>query len=384
MHAIKTGSTEQTTRLVKPTVLHIAQSSNKSSQWYATFSVGTPPQNFTALFDTGSPSFIVGGSSCTTCGNKSLFDPSHSSTYIDAPATYENYLFSTGADSIPFSEDEGATGYLVTDTIALGDLKVESQNFVICETMAAALDVMPIDGIMGMSLPSSVGGQSWYWNLVESGQLDSPFVGFYIPPGDITGGQVTLGGYDETKYEGDLVWVDAPAIISKLFGSYVLDQYAMYSNGKLLTNGSSAFSTGYAILDTGTAFMQTPDYQTAANIYAQISPKIAQIDPAGAWGAPCAELESVAPELTFTLGAASGAVNVTIPREAFNLGEYPGLTGICQALFNNPSDGIGGSWFVGDNAEWLIGSPLLNKYYTVWDGQGLQIGWGQLEGGPGF
>lgn len=189
---------------------------------------------------------------------------------MDSPGTYESYLFSTGADSIPFSANEGATGYLVQDTIAWGNLKVENQSFVLCGTMAAALDVMPIDGIMGMSLPES--GNSWYWNLVDSGQLESPFVSFYIPPGDINGGEVTLGGYDDTKFEGDLVWTDAASVYSKLFGSYVLDQYAMYSNGSLLNNGTSALPTGLAILDTGTAFMQTPDYQTAANIYAQISP----------------------------------------------------------------------------------------------------------------
>lgn len=129
--------------------------------------MGTPPQNFTALFDTGSPSFIIGSSNCTTCGTKQLFDPSLSSTFVDSPGTYENYLFSTGADSIPFSENEGATGYLVKDAISWGDLKVENQSFVLCATMAEALDVMPIDGIMGStstplrlcissSLPSSL------------------------------------------------------------------------------------------------------------------------------------------------------------------------------------------------------------------------------------
>lgn len=111
--------------------------------------MGTPPQNFTALFDTGSPSFLVGSSSCTTCGSKNLFNPDLSSTYLATPGTFENYLFSTGADSIPFSENEGATGHLVQDTITWGDLKVENQSFVLCATMAEALDVMPIDGIMG-------------------------------------------------------------------------------------------------------------------------------------------------------------------------------------------------------------------------------------------
>lgn len=233
-------------------------------------------------------------------------------------------------------------------------------------------------------------GTSWYWNLVDSGQLDSAIYSFYIPPGDINGGEVTLGGIDDTKFEGELEWSRCDLKATTLFGAYVLDQLAMYSDGSLLNNGTSADGTveplpvGFAIMDTGTAFMQTPDYATAENLYAQISPNITQIDPAGAWGAPCDELDAIAPDLTFTLGTTAAAVNVTIPKEYFNLGEYPGLTGICQALFNNPSAGIGASWFYNGNAEWLIGSPLLKQYYTAWDADKLRIGWGQLEGGPGF
>ncbi|KAF3760594.1 acid protease [Cryphonectria parasitica EP155] len=359
------------------------------NQWYTTFSVGTPPQNFTALFDTGSPSFIVGASNCTTCGDKKLFDPELSSTYVDEPGRFVSYLFSTGADSLPFAEPEGATGYEVQDTISLGDLTVENQTFVLCVTMAEALDVMPIDGIMGMGFPEA--DSSWYWNLVDEGQLDSSVYSFYIPAGDIDGGEVTLGGIDDTKYEGDLNWVKLN-IESKLFGSYVVDWVAIYANGQLLNNGTSPTTgaavamptNGLAILDTGTAFMQTPDYATAVNLYAQISPNITLIDPAGAWGAPCDELESIAPDLTFTIGTAATAINVTIPKASFNLGEYPGLDGICQALFNNPSDGIGSSWFVGKKAEWLVGSPLIKQYYTAWDADNLQVGWGQLVDGPGF
>lgn len=238
-----------------------------------------------------------------------------------------------------------------------------------------------------MSLRGS--DSSWYWNVVDSGELDSGVYSFYIPGGDITGGEVTLGGIDETKYEGDIKYTKL-SVYSELFSSYVLEWTAMYSNGALVSNGTTrrgaatTMPSGLAILDTGTAFMQTPDYQTAANIYAQISSNITLIDPAGAWGAPCDELEAVAPDLTFTLGSSATAVNVTIPKADFNLGEYPGLSGICQALFNNPSDGIGGSWFFGQKAEWLVGSPLLKQYYTVWDSDNSQIGWGQLADGPGF
>lgn len=82
-------------------------------QWYTTFSLGTPPQNFTALFDTGSPSFIVGASNCTTCGTKNLFNPNLSSTFVGSPGASVNYYFSTGANSQPLAEDQGATGYVV-------------------------------------------------------------------------------------------------------------------------------------------------------------------------------------------------------------------------------------------------------------------------------
>lgn len=229
---------------------------------------------------------------------------------------------------------------------------------------------------MGLKL----GGSSWYWHLVDDGQLDSPYYSFYIPPGDINGGEVTLGGIDDTKYTGDIEWTNCPRVATELFEAYVLDQYAIYSNGVLLNNGTEAMPQGFTILDTGSAFMQVPDYDTAKNIYAQISPNITQIDPAGAWGAPCDELEAVAPDLTFTLGGSNSknALNVTIPAASFNLGEYPGLDGICQAVFNNPSGSFASTSY------WLVGSSLLKQYYTVWDGDDLKIGWGQIEGGPGF
>lgn len=331
---------------------------------------------------------MLPGHNCTTCADLTLFNPSTSSTFSPLPGTKVNYDFSTGADSIPFTVPEGATCRIVHDTVALGtgELEVDNQEFVLCDSYAEALDVSGISGIMGMSLPQSGGSvASWYWNLVNDSQLDSPLYSFYTPPGDIDGGQVTLGGVDDSKVDGDIVYMDLNSAITNLYSAYVVNQYAMYANGELLTNGTkAALPFGYAILDTGTAFMQTPDYDTAKNIYAQISPNITQIDPAGAWGAPCEELENIAPDLTFTLGTNKKSLNLTIPSEYFNLGEYPGQTGICQAIFNNPVGSLSSQWFIGKTAVWLIGSPLLDKYYTVWDGVDLQIGWGKLPGLPGF
>lgn len=230
----------------------------------------------TVLWDTGSDQLLLPRSTCTTCADKTLFDSSKSTTFSNKPGTRQNPLFSTGADSIPFTVPEGASGLTVHDKIALGDFVVASQEFVLCDKYAAALDVMPIDGIMGLGPLSSGTEKSWYWNLYAQGVLDSAVFSFYTPAGDLEGGELTLGGIDETKYEGSLNYTTFSG------SGFTLAQSSILINGKAFT-GTSA--QGAAILDTGTAFMQTPSYAVAKQLYAQISPKITQIDKAGAWGA---------------------------------------------------------------------------------------------------
>lgn len=316
-------------------------------------------------WDTGSVDLLLPGINCTTCSNHTLFDPSKSSTYSPLPGRRSQAYYSTGVDSIPFSVPEGESGIVVHDKIGFGDLIVDSQGFILVDESAAALNKMPVDGIMGLGAPNVTGiGQTpWYWNLYYSGQLASPVFAWYTPAGDINGAELTLGGIDDTKYEGEIPYTK----LESSRGGYSLRQSGLYINDKILSK------TGTAILDTGTAFMQTPDYQTAKKLYAAISPNITQIDKAGAWGAPCEDIDALAPEFTFTFGPVGGALNLTIPKSAFNLGEYPGQPGICQALFNNPL----GSVSIGD--IWLIGSPLLKQYYTVWDGVNNEVGWGKLK-----
>lgn len=278
----------------------------------------------------------------------------------------------------------------VLDTVSLSwaQLKVDRQSFSLCDQYAGAASKSTISGIMGMGIwDPSVNNTPWYWNLVHDGQLESPLFSFYIPPGDLDGGQVTLGGMDKSKVDSNISWTDLNVTASHELSAYIIDQSAIYADGKklridVLKGSASPTSRSYAILDTGVAFMQTPDYGTAKYIYAQISPNITQIDPAGAWGAPCDQMDDIAPDLTFTLGAPGKALNLTIPKKYFNLGEYPRQPGMCQALFNHPVKG--GDLIYDDAGVWIAGSPLLDKYYTVWDGVGLRIGWGKLPGLPGF
>ncbi|ROW13945.1 hypothetical protein VPNG_04032 [Cytospora leucostoma] len=346
-------------------------------QWYTSISVGTPPQHFNVLIDTGSQGLLLPSSNCTSCHPLTLFDPSKSSTFSWSPDESGPILFSTGGDTIPFSEPEGAHCTLVTDTASIQGLTATAYSFYLCDQEGAALTSMPgIDGILGLGIQDS-SGLGLLWALHDERLLTNPVFGVYTPPGRATGGELTIGGVDDAKFEGELTWLDLDPL-SLDHDSWAMDVQTIFISGRQLlvtSNGSGAkvpYPQSLSVLDTGTSFLMAPDYETARDIYAQISPKIYQIDPVGTWGAPCSDMETIRPELTFLLGYdGSTQLNVTIPGSSFNLGPYPGLKGICQAVINNYQ-----SPQVNDDGRgiWIGGSPLLKHYYTAWNGLGLKVG----------
>lgn len=271
-------------------------------------------------------------------------------------------------------------------------------SFLLCYEEAPVLSSMPgVDGVLGLSLN---GSGSFQWALYEAGLIDSGIFGMYIPPGQVTGGQLTLGGVDETKFEGNLTWISLDRNLAAEHEQWVVDMQTISINGKQLqvpdpsTTDSSPSKLPYPqslvqVLDTGTSFIMAPDNATAAALYAQISPKIFQIDPVGTWGCSCEDMDNIVKsgvELTFLLGYNDNdnnnnnndaqQYNLTLPSSVFNLGPYPDHPELCQAVVNNWSDGV----FYNDTVGlWTLGSPLLKNYYTAWDGLNLRVGFAPLR-----
>ncbi|KAK7741738.1 hypothetical protein SLS53_004801 [Cytospora paraplurivora] len=237
-----------------------------------------------------------------------------------------------------------------------------------------------IDGILGLGIQDN-SGLGLLWALHDERLLTNPVFGVYTPPGRATGGELTIGGVDDAKFEGQLTWLDLDPL-SLDHDSWAMDVQTIFISGKqlLVTSDDSGAKVPYpqslSVLDTGTSFLMAPDYETARDIYAQISPKIYQIDPVGTWGALCSDMKTITPYLTFLLSYdGSKQLNVTIPSSSFNLGPYPGLEGICQAVINNYQTPQ-----VNDDGRgiWIGGSPLLKNYYTAWDGLDLRVGFAAL------
>lgn len=278
----------------------------------------------------------------------------------------------------------------MTDTASLQNLTAQNFTFYLCDQEGPALSSMPnIDGILGFGVQDG-SGQSLMWALYGRGLLAGPVFGLHTPPGRVSGGEMTVGGVDGSRFEGEgLVWLDLdPLSAPAAHDSWAMDVQTVFVGGGrqlMVTGGGGSNSTrqpypqSLAVLDTGTSFVMAPDYATARDLYAQISPAIYQVDPVGTWGAPCSEMDKITTgELTFLFGydGAAAQLNVTVPSRSFNLGPYPGLDGICQAVVNNYR-----SPQVNDDGRgvWVVGSPLLKNYYTAWNGLDLKVGFAALR-----
>ncbi|GKZ32789.1 hypothetical protein AbraIFM66950_002413 [Aspergillus brasiliensis] len=357
---------------------------NTDLQWYSTIQVGNPPQNFTVMYDTGSTDLVLPMRNCTDCGSHTLFQPAGSQSFSRQPNVILVGEYSTGATTVPLRTSEVVNCTVNSGTVRLGELTSSGQWIVFCTEFPKVFRDMPMDGIMGMGVApqSDDDGIPTFWSWYYSGQLDEPVFSFYFVPGSEYRAEMTVGGVDESKFVGDIIWTDLNRNASILSEAYVVDFVSLDINGRpALTTGNystgiaggppAPFTAGLIALDTGTAFLQTPDQESAEDLYRQISPFITQIDSAGAWGAPCPLLDAVAPELTFTIS--TDDQTITLPPSFFNLGEYPGLPGICQAVFNSPTEPLEDPTGQG-RAVWLVGSPLLKAYYTVWNGLDLRVG----------
>ncbi|NXI97417.1 PEPC protein, partial [Psophia crepitans] len=144
------------------------------SSYFGEISIGTPPQKFLVLFDTGSSNLWVPSTYCQApaCFNHAKFKPDKSSTFIYNGQTH-NISYGSGT----------LTAVLGYDTLRIQSIAVTKQEFGLSkDEPTQPFYYADFDGILGMAYPSLASGgmPTVLQGMLQQNQLTQPIFSFYF------------------------------------------------------------------------------------------------------------------------------------------------------------------------------------------------------------
>ncbi|CAH8305744.1 unnamed protein product [Eruca vesicaria subsp. sativa] len=224
--------------------------------------IGTPPQMFALIVDSGSTVTYVPCSDCEQCGKHQdpKFQPEMSSTYQPVKCNMDCNCDDDKEQCVyerEYAEHSSSKGVLGEDLISFGnESQLTPQRAVFgCETVETGdLYSQRADGIIGLGQ----GDLSLVDQLVDKGLISNSFALCYGGM-DIGGGSMVLGGFD---YPSDMIFTDSDPDRSPY---YNIDLTGIRVAGKQLSLSSGVFDGEHgAVLDSGTTYAYLPDAAFAA------------------------------------------------------------------------------------------------------------------------
>ena len=315
------------------------------AQFYGPITVGTPPQQFQMIFDTGSSNLWVPSVKCKqfACKHHHKYDSTKSSTY-KANGTAFDIQYGSG----------GISGFISNDVVGHGDMTVVDQDFAeVTKEDGLSFNFDKFDGILGLAFDSISVNHStpvWY-NLINQNLVDEKIFSFWLAkdPSSTLGGELTLGGYDSKLFKGDLTYVP---LTHRNYWQIKMD--AVNFNGKNYCNATGC----KAIVDSGTSMLTGPKAQVDA-INKQLGCMIS--------GAQCSWLHcpdfSTLPDLTFVL---NGVQFTLKPEEYIMKVSTLCMSGLMSMDIAEPVGPL-----------WILGDKFMEKYYTVFDFENSRVGFAE-------
>eukprot|EP01103_Thecamoeba_quadrilineata_P012811 TRINITY_DN33_c1_g1_i1.p1 TRINITY_DN33_c1_g1~~TRINITY_DN33_c1_g1_i1.p1 ORF type:complete len:387 (-),score=86.62 TRINITY_DN33_c1_g1_i1:23-1183(-) len=320
------------------------------AQYYGPISIGTPPQDFLVVFDTGSSNLWIPSSSCSAlaCLSHARYDSKKSSTYV---ANGTKFAIEYGTGSV--------SGYISQDTVNVGGLSVIGQQFGEA-TSEPGLTFLAakFDGILGLAFDSiSVDSVTPFWyNLISQGLVNSQVFSFWLSQNATAtpGGELTLGGSNPARYNETAGFQYAPLSA---------ETYWEFDMSDVQVGGSSLgwCSSGpcNTVCDSGTSLIAGPKKQINA-LNKQLG---AIVNPVGEGIFPSCDVISSLPDIQFVI---NGNTFTLTPQDY-----------VLQITSDGTTECLSGFMGIDIPGEvlYILGDIFIATYYTIFDFDNLQVGW---------
>jgi len=326
--------------------------------------IGTPPQQFTVVMDTGSANLWVPALGCKAsddsngprpniknpCTGKDQFDSSKSSNFKDDGKTFA-IKYGTGSCS----------GNIGEDKVCLGDLCVNN-GFGVATKLAPFFADQPMDGILGLAFQALAVDQVKppVQTMIDEKLLPQPLFTVWMTEthsNNSTGGQITLGDYDKEHCSSQVDWIP---LSHATYYEFLLDGVRVgdsASKGEELVIQPTNAQGSQAISDTGTSLIAGPSAQIQ-QIAEKLGGKLDQQE--GVYVVDCATSKSL-PDVIFTI----------------NGKDYPITNKDYVDIFSqeDPRCFIGFQAFTSFlGPKWILGDCFIRQYCNIYDMGNKRLG----------
>ncbi|KAH8383399.1 hypothetical protein KR009_008444 [Drosophila setifemur] len=319
--------------------LHLILQNRDNVEYYGEVAVGTPKQNFSVIFDTGSSNTWFPSSNCPkrnlVCQRHKRYNSARSRTYIPDGRNFTLW-YGTG----------NVIGYLSQDTVHFAGATIPGLIF--GETLFQnqnAFDSVAFDGLvgLGMEVLAWKNTTTFLGHLCSEHLIEKCVFSVHLRNSEdkSAGGEILFGGFDESLFEGQLHFVP----ITRL--NYWAIEMSYVSVGHKLIGGKMN-----AILDTGTSLILMP--QKIYNIILKIIPSKTE----GGFFILSCEPETL-PDVELFIG---GKPFLITPDDYLVEVDFRNRK-VCTPAFAPIKLDF-----------WVLGDIFLERYYTVYDVTERKIG----------
>ncbi|XP_047330206.1 aspartic proteinase A1-like [Impatiens glandulifera] len=215
-------------------------------QYYGEISIGTPPQNFTVHFDTGSSKMWI---------------PS-SSVGVSLPVVQKHLK---GTNTIPVVQertsaeihyDSGSiSGNVSQDNVIVGGLTIKNQGFIEATIPPdSAFQSSKFDGVLGLGFKelNDLGVVPVWYNMMNQGLIRNQVFSFRLDRNkkEEEGGELVFGGIDPKHHKGDHTYVPVTG-----------KGHWQFATSNVLINGQSIGVCRFdcsTVVDSGTSLLSGP------------------------------------------------------------------------------------------------------------------------------